>query len=79
MVDICGRAMPLIISEEYMIEGGAVASCSCTQGSCEVKRKEMPVIGSITWCTGVCTGTCSLSTSMTMEGEATYSAVSYNF
>ncbi len=82
MVDICGRATTLVIPETAMIAGGAgsaTASCACTNGTCTVKTKTIPFVGSASWCEGVCSGTCSLTTSIAIGGVATYAAQSYNY
>ena len=67
-VNICGRATPLLVPENVVLESvaaGQKASCSCTSGSCKLKKKGI-IIGSATWCEGDCTGTCTLTISTSL-------------
>jgi hypothetical protein len=77
MVNICGRAMPLIIPETAMIAGGAggaAAKCSCIAGSCTIDS----TMG-VKYCVGTCTGSCTLQTSVNVGGDVTYISETYNF
>lgn len=74
--NICGRATPLLVPEDVITESSAAgekASCSCTRGTCTLKKKSI-VIGSATWCEGSCTGTCTLtiSTSLVQFSEDSF-------
>lgn len=82
MVDICGRATPLVIPETAMIiggAGGAAASCYCTDGTCTLKTRSFPGLGSVKYYEGSCSGTCSLSTSIAVDTSPTYSATAYDY
>ncbi|MCO5238300.1 MAG: hypothetical protein M9933_18745 [Chitinophagaceae bacterium] len=83
IVNICGHASAIPIPENIMTENmatGTSTSCSCTKGSCTLKKKSV-LIGSATYCEGTCTGTCTLSTSLIQNNLEvfTYSAVLFNF
>lgn len=84
VVNICNRAAVIPIPESAMIAngaGGSSASCSCTDGSCTVKSRSVPFIGSVTYCEGSCQGTCTLSTSVIKDDtrEITYEAEVFKF
>ncbi len=82
MVDICGRATPLVIPETAMPNGGAggaAASCSCTNGTCTLTERSVPFVGSVKYCEGNCSGTCTLSTSVAVGTGATYSTTGYDY
>lgn len=82
-VNIAGRAVILpvpsdiIENEKYQIMGaGDEASCSCTDGNCEVESKS-GLGGEITWCEGNCSGTCTLNTYH--NGVTSYQAITYHY
>lgn len=83
IVNICDHATVIPIPVDKMIDNmasGTSASCSCTKGSCTLKKHSV-LIGSATYCEGTCTGTCTLSTSIIQNNLEffTYSAVLFNF
>lgn len=62
--------------------GAAKASCSCTDGTCTVASTTIPFVGSVTYCEGSCSGTCTLSTGIIIGGGdevEIYKAISYKF
>lgn len=84
VVNICNRAVVIPIPESAMIAngaGGSSASCSCSDGSCTVKSRNVPLVGGVTYCEGNCQGTCTLTTSIIHGGvgEITYKAEVFKF
>jgi hypothetical protein len=82
MVNICGRAMPLVVPEAAMVAGGAggaAASCSCTNGTCTIQEYNVPLVGGVKYCEGSCSGTCTLKTSVMVGGAVTYVSETFNF
>lgn len=66
LVNYYGRGSILPVPVAYLsanAAGGLEGSCSCTEGSCELKGGSILGSGAI-WCEGECTGTCTL----TVEG-----------
>jgi hypothetical protein len=64
---ILGRGLLTILPNEYVNSQlgyicTAKASCACTAGGCSLKSNSIPLIGSVTYCEGNCTGTCTLTT-----------------
>ncbi|MDD3629521.1 MAG: hypothetical protein PHF55_00635 [Bacteroidales bacterium] len=83
-VNICNRAAVVPIPKSAMVPngaGGSSASCSCTNGTCKVKSKSVPFVGSVTYCEGSCNGTCTLTTSVIKDDklEITYEAEVFKF
>ena len=64
MVNICGRATPFLVPDNYLepnMVAGKGAKCSCTRGNCKIE-KISALIGSVVFCDGNCSGTCTLTT-----------------
>jgi len=85
-VSIFGRAamvpVPTISLKTTAAAGGGTASCSCTQGTCTLESTTIPFIGSASYCTGSCSGTCTLSSGAIIANgvvDALYSAISFRF
>lgn len=61
-VALYGRKVTIAVPESAIGGGGDdKASCSCSQGTCTLKKTTIPLVGSVTWCEGNCTGTCTLT------------------
>tara|TARA_B110000090_G_C13368753_1_gene441150 strand:+ start:362 stop:1177 length:816 start_codon:yes stop_codon:yes gene_type:complete len=65
-IAIMGRGLLVIVPDSYAItmvgsDVNASASCSCTEGNCELKSGSIG-LASAKYCDGNCTGTCSLTT-----------------
>jgi hypothetical protein len=90
-ISILGRvamvAVPVISlppTLQLSIGGAGVskASCSCTSGTCKIKTRSLLGVGSLAYCEGDCSGTCTLSTGKIIGGGVetiAYTAVSYQF
>ena len=80
---IMGRALISVVPNEYIIKkygenyfAEAKSSCSCTSGTCSKKSVTIPFTGSVTWCEGNCSGTCTLTISNKLNSN---SIAFYNF
>ena len=66
-VSVFGRSAFVVVSGQLAAEIGELedlskaGSCSCTEGTCTYASKVVPFKGTLHYCEGVCTGTCSLS------------------
>jgi hypothetical protein len=63
-LSIFGRGTVIVLpnnDEITAMGGGSKASCSCTNGSCSAKSKSIPLVGSVSYCEGNCSGTCTLT------------------
>lgn len=83
---IFGRGTIVVVPDDYAMRQlgyttNVKASCDCTNGTCKLKKGDV-LIGSAAWCTGDCSGTCTLTTSAALYDDHSAYAIallSYKF
>lgn len=81
-VDIAGRAVILPVPDSAVTAAAAAggkASCSCSNGSCTLESTTIPLVGSVKYCEGNCSGTCCLSTRIASTDQETYAATCFAY
>lgn len=79
------NSIPNCVNDIQRIELGSnnasKATCSCTNGTCVIESHSVPFVGSLSFCKGDCSGTCTLSSGIISDGiyQEMFKATSYKF
>jgi hypothetical protein len=74
IVSLCGRAISVAVPNEVLKvnnASGSSSNCSCTKGVCKKESQSVPLLGSVTYCVGGCSGTCTLTVSKIISNQLT--------
>jgi len=74
IVSLCGRAISVAVPNEVLKvnnASGSSSNCSCTKGVCKKESQSVPFVGSVTYCVGGCSGTCTLTVSKIISNQLT--------